>query len=131
MGIGVEEPAGDLDEVEGLLGLLARPVRRADPVCRHGVVELVPDSHDRVEDVHRGLEDHRDLRQAQVPQLICRERGEVGPLVAHRTREHPPGRVEEPGGGEGEGRLAASRLAGDPDDLAGGDGQAHPSDDDD
>ena len=51
---------------DGGLGPLPGDRRGVHAVCRHGIQELVADTHDRVQHVHRRLEDHRDLGQAEM-----------------------------------------------------------------
>jgi len=62
------------------------------------------------------------------PEVLFGQRGQIRPVKAHRPGEHASWWVEKPGGGEGDGRLAASRLTGNAEDLACLDGQAHAAD---
>ena len=94
----------------------------ADAVVRlEHVDELVADPHDRVEHVHRALEDERDVPPADAPQLLLAHPDEV--LAAEQDLAAGDlGRwLEDLQHGVREGALAAARFAGEPEDLAGRD----------
>ena len=110
----------DADQLEQLAGPLRAPPSRDSPrrsSMRLG--DLVADPADRVEGVHRALEDDADLAPAVAPQRV---------LGLAATRSMPmslmlPSTIfafagQEPDERQRGRRLAAARLAGDPERLA-------------
>ena len=102
----------------------------ADPgVGQRHLHELAAHRHHRVEARRRVLVDHRDAAPADRPQLALVHPREVAPLEEDPASHQPPRRAEVADDGERHRRLAASRLADQPDRLSGVDGQAERGDD--
>ena len=82
------------------------------------LAEVILDPHQRVQPCHRLLEDQPELGPAEPPELLRREPDEVAPAVEHlAVRGGALG--QQPEDAAAERRLAAARLADEPDDLAG------------
>ena len=102
--------------------------RRARPLVDHRHFHELPvDLHGRVEARHRLLVDHRDLGAADPAQLGVRHGGELAPLEADRSGDDPPRLAEIAHHRQRHRRLAAARLADEPERLAGRDrrGEVH------
>ena len=88
-------PAVDADELEQL----ARSRERAPPVDAlvraHRVDELVADAHDRVERVHRALQDDRHVAPAEAAQLLGALAEQVLALEQDASARDPRRRTEE------------------------------------
>ena len=65
------------DELEQVARARERVARADAVVGLEHVDELVADAHDRVEHVHRALEDERDVPPAHAPQLLAAHRDEI------------------------------------------------------
>src|SRR5256884_331479 len=91
-----------------------------DPVHRQGLGDDLPDRHPRVERAVRVLEDHLHLA-AHRPQLVLAEGREVAPLEDDLPARRPLELEDAPAGR----RLAAARLADEPEGLAAADREAH------
>src|SRR5204862_581042 len=79
---------------------------------------LVADSHHRVERVHRALEDHRDVPPTEAANLLVALADEVFTAEDDAPARDAPRRTQDLHDGVRDGRLAAPRLAGEPEDLA-------------
>ncbi len=89
----------------------------ASAVARHVEVlvdrfgDLVPDTHDRVQRVHRVLEHHRHLSAPIGPHLPGRQPGDLPTLEADRAVLLDAAARQQPDDRVGEHRLAGARLA--------------------
>src|SRR5207244_2883584 len=107
------------DRLEQLLDLLLTAALVPDAVDLHRVADDRPDALARVERRVRVLEDHLHLapQRPQRPRAQPADRGAAEDDVAG-------GGLEQPHNRPAEGRLAAARLADEPQRLAFGDGEA-------
>ena len=83
-----------------------------------GLGDLAADREDRVERGHRLLEYHPQTRTTHGPHLALGEPEEIAPLETHLPVDDPPGRRHEPHERERGHRLAAARLADQPEHPA-------------
>jgi hypothetical protein len=81
--------------------------------------DLLADPLDRVQRGHRVLEDHRDLRPADLAQLVLGGAQELGALVVRRAGERGVRRAVEAEQAQRGDRLARAGLAHDGEHLAG------------
>ena len=81
------------------------------------VDELVADAHDRVEHVHRALEDERDVAPAHAAQLLAAHADEVLAPEEDAAAGDLGRRLEDLQDGARERALAAARLAREAEDL--------------
>ena len=108
----------------------ARAPPSSDPLVRlEHVDELVADARDRVERVHRALEDERDVPPAEPAQVLaaCRP-SSSSPLKRMLPPATWPGRPQDLHDRVRDRALAAARLARQADDLAGMDRERDPVD---
>ena len=119
-----EPPAVDADELEQVARARERLVLRHALVRAHHVDELVAHAHDRVERVHRALEDHRDVAPAEPAQLFAAAPDDVLAVEQHAAARDLRGRAQDLHHRVAERALAAAGLAGEADDLAGADRRA-------
>ncbi len=121
VGIRADPARVDPDELEQLAGTEDRVTPR-DPLVRlHHVDELRTDAHHGVEAVHRTLEDHRDVAPAELPELLGALAGQFLTAKVDRSPDDSGRRAEDLHDRVRDGALAAARLAGEADDLAGAD----------
>src|SRR5205085_6469291 len=104
--------------LEQLLGLGEGAALLNALVCAHRVDELVTDAHHGVERVHRALEDHRDVEPPELAQLLVALADEILTTEADAAAGDSSRRPQDLHDGVRDGRLAAARLAGQPEDLA-------------
>ena len=124
----VAEPVGrDADQREQLRGARPRLPRATCPVwvCSTSWNWLSMRQH-RVQRVHRALEHHRHLAPAQLVQRL-RRRGRARRAVEQdlAARADERRRAVQAADGEGDGALAAAGFAGEPEELAAADVEAH------
>ena len=129
--VGARAALVDADEVEQLAGALERVALRDVLVRAHHVDELVADAHHRVERVHRALEDHRDVAPAVLAQLLRALRDQVVAAEEDAAADDLGRRAQHLHDAVRDRRLAAAGLAGEAEDLAGGDRQVDAVDRDD
>jgi hypothetical protein len=113
----------DTDDVEQLARACQSRLLRDALVRAHHVDELVADTHDRVERVHRALKDHRDVAPPVAAQLLALLRDEVVAAEEDAAARNARRRPQDLHHGVGDGALAAARLACEAHDLACMDGQ--------
>ena len=88
--------AVDADELEQVSGARERLAAcRTFSCALDHVEELVADAGDRVERVHRALEDHRDVPPAEGPQVLRPHRDDVDALVEDPARDDLGRRPED------------------------------------
>ncbi|ALP41937.1 putative peptide transport system ATP-binding protein [Aeromonas schubertii] len=116
----VEQPArADVDDLEQLLGTLDGLIAgHSRVVGQQHVAELFLHTQHRVERVHGGLEHHRHLLPAVIAQAALAVVQYVFPLEQDLATTDVGGRLVQPGYREGDGGLAAARLAGEAEDFA-------------
>ena len=109
-GIALGALGADADELEQLAAARVRRPAARDAVQLHRLDDLVADALDRVEGVHRALEDHRDVAPAMRSEAVLAARQDVLAVQQHAARDARVGR-QQPHQGEAERRLPAARLA--------------------
>ena len=125
MGIAVHDPpgVGQAHGAEHVEGARIRLLLRAALMEQRHLHQLPRDLHRRIERGHRLLIDHRDLRAAQLAQLLLAHRGHVAALEPDLAGHDAAVLAQVLHDGERHGRLAAARFADDADRLARHDGQ--------
>ena len=113
-GLGV----GDADPLEHLDDLLLLDVVRPVAVEFEDLFDLHAGPLDRIERRGRLLEDHRDLLAAQRPHLVLLHGGEVPAVEEDLAGDDLAGVGDQSHDRQGGDRLAAARLADDPEHLA-------------
>ena len=108
----------DADQLEQLARPLPRRrLRHAQPLLDR-LGDLVADALDRVEGVHRALEDDRDLAPAVAPERVLGLRHEVDAHQLDAAADDRRVRRQDPDERQRGRRLAAAGLAGDAERLA-------------
>ena len=108
------------DEVEEVDTPLARRLAAHILVRPHRLGELVPDLQHRVERGHRILKDHRDLATPNIAQLLLAHLQQIASAEDCLALHDPTRRLrDQPEDGELADALARTRLADDPERLAG------------
>src|SRR6185369_5506595 len=108
---------GNAHALEELLGLSARNLAVGDPVQVHRLLDLGADGLNRVEGVHRPLEDHRDVVPAMAAHRLLPAREDVLALEPNLPRDRCV-RGQEAHDREHRGGLPAARLADEAEALA-------------
>ena len=118
MGVGRTALARDADELEQLAGPGAGGrLRFAEPLLDR-FRDLVHDATDGIQRVHRPLEHDRDLAPAVAPELVLGLLDEVDPHEVDLAPGDPAVARQDAHDRQGRRRLAAARLADDPERLA-------------
>src|SRR5207247_228558 len=87
-------------------------------VRAHRIHELIADAHDRIERVHRALQDHGHVAPAEPAQLLGALAEQVLALEEDAAARDPRRRTEDLHHRVRDRALAAAGLAGEADDLA-------------
>ncbi len=112
---GLQRPASDLVVLHARLVLL------------QGLRKVLFDPHERIQPSHWLLEDQPQVRAAETAQLAISHPDEVAPAVQHLAIGYGSFR-KQPENAPSERRLAAARLADEPEHLAGADLERDPVD---